>query len=183
MKKILLAVLIIFLSTLAFAEDVNDDSTGRDDTQVFHIFRNVNLISAIDIQYGKHRIVMKSVYPQLETDQEYTSVESFNLAVQQFIQQEVKYFRENVSDNFNRMRNLDPADIKNNLYIDYDSSALVSGDNHLVSIRFSIQGNLAGMEHPYHVHRVLNYNLDDNSPIALSDLFKDDSDYLKIISD
>ena len=56
------------------------------------------------------------------------------------------------------------------------------GDNHIISIRFSLQGYLAGMAHPYHIHKSITFDLDDNQQIDLSDLFQSDSNYLDVIA-
>ena len=77
-----------------------------------------------------------------------------------------------------------PASIpkKNNLYLDYAASVITSGDHHLISLRFSIQSYIAGMAHPTHHHRVINYDLDAGDVIELNDLFQANVDYLNVIS-
>ena len=184
MKKILLFFCVFFILTPLFADNVDDDneSNTKDLTQIFHLYRDVDLVPAVNFQYDKHRIVIKEVFPQLESDKEDPSIDGFNDEVKKIVLAEAENFKNDVTKNLNHMQNIDAANLRNNLYIDFDTSSLISGDYHLVSIRFSIQGMLAGMAHPYHIHRVLNYNLDDNDVLSLSDLFIEDSDYLKVIS-
>jgi hypothetical protein len=78
MKKILFIIVCLLISTPVLAEDSADDSTGRDDTKVYHVYDDVELVSTHKIQYDKPRIVVKSVYPQLQSDIIKDSVETFN---------------------------------------------------------------------------------------------------------
>jgi hypothetical protein len=57
-----------------------------------------------------------------------------------------------------------------------------SKEQNIISIRLSIQGFIAGMAHPYHYHHTLNYNLNTDELMDLSDLFDPESDYLNRIA-
>lgn len=50
--------------TSAFASDMDDDS-GLEDNMTFHVYDDVDLVSTLKFEYGKPRIIIKSVYPQL----------------------------------------------------------------------------------------------------------------------
>lgn len=175
----LCALLILFLNTSAFAweDGGSDDSTARDDTQIYHAYDGIDIVSTLKFQYDKPRVVIKSVFPQLESDYLSDSLEVFNRIVTDFIVQQVNEFKFRVAENKNS-----DTEHKNNFYIDYDSSTIKSNDDHIISVRFSMQGSIAGVAHPYHYHRVINYNLDTQQQINLADLFNPDSDYLNVIA-
>jgi hypothetical protein len=99
------------------------------------------------------------------------------------VQEEISGFKEKVLQNQPTQKKLPKSIIKNNLYIDYNTSAITSDDNHIISIRFSMQSLMGGMAHPAHYYRVLNYNLDSEQSIALPDLFDPDANYLAVLSD
>ncbi len=172
---------LFFLSPL-FANDLAEDTTGRDDTQVYHVYDNIDLVSTMKFKYGsKPKIMIKYVYPQLEVDSDSAisnaGVDNFNQLVMNLIQKEIADFQQQVS-----AQNPARQQHKNELVIDYDTSVIKADDEHLISIRFSIQQSISGMVHPYHYHRVLNFNLDNNEVITLADLFTPNSDYLDLLS-
>lgn len=182
MKKILFIIVCLLISTPVLAEDSADDSTGRDDTKVYHVYDDVELVSTHKIQYDKPRIVVKSVYPQLQSDTIKDSVETFNQLVIDLAQDKISEFKAQVIANQEAQQNLPAYQRRNDLYLDYDSSFIQSGKNPIISIRFSDQGYIAGMAHPYHHHFVLNYDLNNNEKINLDDLFSPDADYLPVLS-
>lgn len=180
MKFVYTFIFSIFFAFSAWA-DV-DDTTGRDDTQIYHVYDGIDLVSTLKIQYDKPRIVVKSVYPQLESDGLDDELNIFNQMVSDFVTQQISDFKLRVDSNKSAQANLDDSKRKNNLYIDYASSAIKTNIDHLISIRFTIQGAIAGTAHPYHYHRVLNYNLDTRQQLSLDDLFKPESNYLEVLS-
>lgn len=194
---LILLSLFSFLLTLAPAyadEDMNASADSniinasaedvvKDDSRVFHVYEGVDLVSTMKIQYGKPRIVVKSVYPQLASDTDEDNVSVFNDMALQIVQDEIAKFTAQVKDRAPYQKNMPKNKLSNNLYIDYATSYIKSKNNHIISVRYSIQGFIAGMAHPYHYHRVLNFNLDGNQELQLSDLFIPDSNYLDVISD
>lgn len=163
-----------------FAYD-NDRSANasKDFTPVYHISDQVDLISTLKFTYTKPKITVKSVFPQLEGDQE--NIESFNQLVTELVQQEITDFQHEVT--FSQAQRTDlPANAKNDLYIDFDSSVIKSNQNHIMSFRFAIQGYIGGEKHPYNFHRVLNYDLENNAKIELNELFKPNTNYLVVLS-
>lgn len=177
----------LLLSSPVFASDSADDSTGRDDSQVYHVYGNVDLVSSMKFQYGsKPTFFVKYVYPQLEIDSDSTSQseseDTFNGLVMTLIQKEIAAFKQQVIQNQGRAQASALALQKNKLYIDYDTSVIKADDNYLISIRFSMQAFIAGMAHPLHYHRVINFNLDTNEALTLEDVFQPGSDYLDLLS-
>jgi hypothetical protein len=199
MKNIPLFILatFLFLATPIFASSSSDDSTGKDDTQVYPIYKNVELVSTLKIQYDKPRIVIKSVYPQLqnvtaggdrdndnddEEDDKNDALHTFNDIVLGLIQEKIAEFKTQVMANQDSQKRLPKPQLKNDLYLDYDTSFMQAGKSSLISIRFSSQGYVAGMAHPYHHHFVLNYDLNSDQQLELTMLFNPRADYLTILS-
>lgn len=210
---LLLLLGFILLST-ALADELDSDDLGKNTKPVYRVYDEVYLVSTIKFDYGKHKMVIKSVFPQLEKgnanqDTEYNTeldnetenstvnaanvsneediermnpLDLFNRITRDIIQQEVLAFKNQVNKTQKFQNNLPSSRIKNDFYIDYDTSVIKSNKNHIISLRFSMQGYNAGMAHPYHYHRVLNYDLEEKQVIELSDLFLPDSNYLDVLS-
>ena len=79
--------------TPAFAEDDNDDNTATDDKQIYEINSQTIMISTLKFQYGRPRVVIKSIYPQLESHSENQTVDDFNQLVTGIIQDEIAAFK------------------------------------------------------------------------------------------
>lgn len=185
LKHITLCVFIFFVMIAqVWAEDASDDNTARDDTQVYHLYKDVDLVSTLKFQYGvRPKVFVKSVFPQLSGDNDNPFLDRFNQVVNELVQGEIDDFKNQAKQTLETTKAHPDQPGKNDLYVDYNTSAIKSGQEHIISVRFSFQGFLAGMAHPYHHHLVLNYNLDTGEQIELSDLFIPDADYLTTLSD
>ncbi|VVC74830.1 Peptidoglycan-N-acetylmuramic acid deacetylase PdaC [Aquicella siphonis] len=185
-KSIHWSVLIsFFISLAAFSPsqaNPADEDSGLEDSMTFHVYDDVDLVSTLKFEYGRPRIIIKSVYPQLVSETDHAGVDTFNEMALQYVKDEIALFRERVKDHAEAQKKIPKDKITNNLYIDYNTSYIKSKRDHIISIRFSIQGYVGGTAEPYHTHRVLNYNLDKNQAIELSDLFIPGSNYLEILS-
>ena len=186
MRKILFvlfAILTLLNPIFGFADNSDDDS-AEDKKQIYHITKDISLIPTVKIQYDKPRVVAKAVYPLIESDMATDdNIDNFNRIIDSLIQEEISNFSKQVKNNQDVQANLDRSKIKNDLNIDFDASIVNTNKNPIVSIRFTIQGYIAGMAHPYHFHRVVNYDLHNGQELTLADLFKRDSNYLTVISD
>lgn len=183
MKAILLVIIwSLLLCQPLFADHAADDDTAKDDTKVYHVYDDIDLISTLKIQYDKPRIVIKSVYPQLQSDTVHDSVDTFNQLVIDLMQQKMAEFKAQVNENKDIQKSLPKYQQKNDLYLDFSASFIQSGQHPIISVRFLAQGYIAGMAHPYHHHFVVNYDLKTNAPIELNDLFAEGADYLPILS-
>jgi hypothetical protein len=176
-KAFFLLLLIFNCWTLAIAAESVEDSTGREETQGYHVYGNINLVSFMKFQYAvKPKIFVKYVYPQLEVDSESIprtpAMDNFNQQVRNLIQQEISQFK-----------SLAKPGRKNTLYIDYNTSIIQAHHDYLISLRFSLLQSIAGMAHPFHYHRVINFNLTQNQPITLSSLFGPNANYLDLLSE
>lgn len=189
--KLIRTILTVFLLTgfcfilPSFAAD--DDDVGFDNAKAQTIkavtlFSDISLYTDQKIQYGKPRIVVKAVIPQLQSESDNPVVSAFNDEVDEVLQNAVAEFQKRVDTAQTYQASLARSSVKNDLILDYDSSYITSGSVHILSIRFTMQGVVTGMAHPYRYHRVLNFNLDNGDIIELNDLFKTDSNYLSTLS-
>lgn len=72
-----------------------------------------------------------------------------------------------------------PSDTGSSLNIRYD---IYASDSGLISIKFIAEQYIQGAAHPGSAPYTLNYNLNTGKMIALADLFKPKSNYLKLIA-
>lgn len=178
---VLLAICSVFATFPAFADAADDDS-GLEDSMTFHVYDDVDLVSTLKFEYGKPRIIIKSVYPQLASETDHDGVNSFNETSLQIVQDEIAKFRSIVKSNAAVQKKMAKGTVANNLYIDYNTSYIKPNRDHIISIRFSVQGFSSGDAYPFHDHIAFNYNLDKGQRIELSDLFIPNSNYLDVLS-
>lgn len=160
-----------------------ENTAKKDRTPTYHIYADINMKSTVSYQYDK-KMIMKYVYPQLTTETADDYIDRFNTDVLAIIKEITDEFQQKVKDNESTLKLLPKSLSKENntLQVDYDSSSVESGDNYIMSVRFSVSGMIIGMAHPYHYYRVFNYNLDTGEQIELNQLFKPDADYLAVLS-
>jgi hypothetical protein len=186
MQKIRILILALSVAAImpAFAEDndeASDDNGGRKE-KIYPIVDDVLLKPTVSVQYDKPRIVVKSVYPVISSDTQDENIDHFNQLVSDVIRYETGSFRDKVLTNQSAQTNIPHDKIKNDLAIDFNTSVIKTEGDPIVSIRFTVQGRIAGVSHPYHIHHVLNYDLYNGQEIQLAELFKPDADYLTMIS-
>jgi hypothetical protein len=180
--------LVVLASVCAYAESTDNDNdmvadNSIDHTPTYNLYDDVDLVSTLKFQYGKPRLVIKSVYPQLASDTDNDGVNNFNDMVTQLVQTEISSFEDNIKMNSPTQKVATKSKGNNNLYIDYDTSYLrANKDHHIVSVRFSTQGYINNLAHPYHNHHVINYNINTAQTIELADLFQPNSNYLETLS-
>lgn len=186
LKKINYFILLWVISSLFVAipayADAADDDSSLEDSMTFHVYDDVDLVSTLKFEYGKPKIIIKSVYPKLASETPHDGVNNFNDAALQIVRDEITRFRNLVKNNASAQKKMAKNSITNNLYIDYNTSFIKPGQDHVISIRFSIQG-VVGKSSPYHDHIALNYDLDKSRRIELSELFLPGSNYLSVLSD
>lgn len=183
-RSLLTSWLLVCFIHPAFANDMSaDDTTGSDDTRSYHLADDMDMNSSVHFQYAKPRIVIKAIYPELQSENKADAVLMINQLVLDLVKEESANFQKRVDENRSGQAHLPKNKIKNNFYIDYSSSSGTVGKHFVISLRFSLQGYIAGMAHPYHYHRVINYDLTSQQQLELPDLFRPDSDYLKMLSD
>lgn len=173
----------LFLALPAFAAD--DEDSGIENRQVYHVYKDIDLIPDTYIQYGKPKIVVKTIYPLLTSDEENESVNKFNQLVHDLIHKEITNFKKNLSEVLANQKDIPKSLLQkaeNNLDIDFDSSIININSKPIVSIRFIVNGYIVSMAHPYHHHRVINYDLENGQTLELTDIFNVHSNYLEALS-
>lgn len=121
-------------------------------------------------------------YPQIEGENLSVSAQQFNKLIMQKVEQEVEQFKKYVTADMPHMQSL-PEDLKHNsLRVDYDVDVVRPNDTILISIRLSNEGFQAGRAHPYHNHKVINFDFTRGKSITLAELFKPKSAYLRAIA-
>lgn len=173
-------LLVIFLSSTSTWAEIDD--SGLEDNRTFHVFADVDLISTLKFEYGKPKIIIKSVYPQLASETNREGVTIFNDLVSEMLHGQIALFREQVKGLLPLQSKFAKNKITNNLYIDYSTAYINANKTHLISIRFSIKGKMTGAGRAYRHHLTLNYDLDNAKTIELSDLFLPDANYLTVLS-
>lgn len=176
----------LFCVALAGVYDNGDeyDDPPKIKTPVYAITEGIDLVSTKKLEYGKPRIVIRSVYPKLENNEAENdeNITNFNQLIEIILKEAIDDYTNLVQDEQDFQKNLPRKQVRNSLYTDYDTSVIKLKRNRIISLRFTIQGHIAGVKGAYRAHKVLNYNMDEDSIIQLSDLFVDGSDYLNILS-
>ena len=106
---------------------------------------------------------------------------SNDMRVKTFNDEMIAVVKSAVDDYRQKMSSFGPAPIQVQSTFDlkYEQTAPTGS---ILSIKFTMEGYVAGMAHPYHVIRTVNFDLEKGKDIALSDLFTANSDYLKTIA-
>ncbi len=99
----------------------------------------------------------------------------FNQKVNDMIQGEINYFRDNV------LSHMPPAPVTSGSFFDARYT-LVYQRGDLWSLKLNFFGYADGAAHPFHYSRTLNYDLEQGRKLSLGDLFAEDAKYLKAIS-
>lgn len=186
----ILTLVCVFTFNLLHADTTTDnddgigDDSAKDDTQVYFLYDGIDLATTLKFQYPKAKMMIKTVYPVLHSeDENEAAISNFNALVLEIINQEIDEFKNQVAQMKPDQAKLAKSVLKNDLYIDYDSSFINMTDQHVLSVRFTIAGMIAGSAHGYHTHRVLNYDLDAGEPLGLEDLFLPDADFITRLSE
>lgn len=162
---------------------VENKEQQKDRAKIYHVYDDIDLVAKIDFQYDRPRVIIKSVTPLLSSDvNDETNVKYFNQAVQDIVSDEAEKFKAKVAENQPFQKKLPKKNISNKLFIDFDTAAIDSGKNHIISIRFSIQAYITGLAHPYSYHRVLNFDLDSNTVLEMNDLFNSEKNFYSVLS-
>jgi Protein of unknown function (DUF3298) len=170
-KTILVGASILWFALLGnvFAEE--SESSERVN-KTYQLVDNIELTSAVKIDYDKPRIVIKAVYPILTSFDLNENAEKCNALINAIIDKIKAEFKQEVIQNQLVGKDIPQSARKSDLYIDFAASYLLSGKHPILSLRFSFQGNVLGQVHPYHKHETLNFDLQSGEVLSLADLFK-----------
>ena len=110
--------------------------------------------------------------------------EDFNILVENTVNKEISGFKEFSLDNDAAVKEIDPKSYEKYprsyyLSIAYDKGQI---DENIISIVLNIESYTGGA-HGAHYPISINYNVKDKKEVKLADLFKNQNDYLKKISD
>jgi len=101
--------------------------------------------------------------------------EAFNKAVNNLVQKEIEYFRENI------LAQMPIIPISSGSSFDAKYT-VISQSGDLWSLKFDFSGYADGAAHPYHYSLTLNYDLEQGNKLSLGELFPKDSNYLEVIA-
>lgn len=130
-----------------------------------------------DLKYS-----VKVKYPQILGKNLSASAIKFNTAINNVVKDQLKQFKVAAQLDQVNMKNVPEELRKDTFNMDYDIDIVKPKNSILVSVRLSIEAMQAGRAHPYHAKRVVNFDLTTGKEIALNDLFKPHSAYLKAIA-
>ncbi len=182
--KAILSLFIYFVVLMPCITYAENEDGGKDLPQIYHLYDYVDMITTERYYTEQNpKISVKAVYPQLEGNEDDEAIASFNDLTRKFIKKEMAAFRAKIKEMqpYRNNPNEEPSR-RSNLFIDYNSSAIKASGDHLISVRFTMQGFIASMAHPYHYHRVITFNLDTGEQLELADLFAPNTDYLTVLS-
>lgn len=183
MKKIIVLIIALF-TQVSFAEpQPGTFAAQQDEREAIVISENLKLTPKIEHEEDKQiPFSIDANYPQLTGKTLSPAAQQFNKVVSEMTHKEIEQFKKYVKVDMPHMNTL-PDELKNNtLHIDYDVDFIKPGDQAIISLRLSIEGFQAGRAHPYHNHRVLNFDLGTGKVLSLNDLFKPRSNYLNLLS-
>jgi hypothetical protein len=183
MKKICLVVFLFFLTSCAFATTPHNSMTQSPD-QAIQVTDDLQLTSQ-DIKDENPDLYyqIEGSYPKISGETLTPSAEKFNQAVSAIVNTELDEFKKYVKEDSIHIKTLPEEMRKNYLDIDYEIDLIQPKQTKIISVRISVEGMQAGRAHPYHKTFILNFDFTNGKVLALSDLFKPKSNYLKIISD
>lgn len=130
---------------------------------------------AIKEMNEKPKYVLEVRYPQIK-DAKQASEKQFNDIVQKKVAEMIRTFKKTASE-FDTPSI--PADLRKNgssLQVVFDQ--WVTEPHKFLSLRFSNDAYFTGAAHPSHTYSSINYDLENNRLITLSDLFDPNTTYL-----
>lgn len=188
MKKIILLVFLFLTTPVLFAQTMPDafgSIAVPRENQPLYITNDLRITPKMEHEENKEqKYTIEITYPQLEGDNLSQNDQLFNKTMAEIAHQEAEQFKKYVTADMPHMQTLPEQVQKNTFNLDYDLDIVKpSENNYIVSVRLAIEGLQAGRAHPYHTHRVLNFDLSTGKVIELEDLFKKNSKYLNVIAD
>ena len=189
----LLIIALPFFAIITYANDTQDEETGKPKEKIVHVNKVMDLKPTVKIQYGRDYIVAKSVFPLLTSNEDNEanddndnmnaamSIDDFNDQIAMLIKDEVSEFKQVVAEN-KVTTDLPKSALKNNLQIDFNTTIINKNRDPIISVRFSIHRQLAGKKELYLTHHSFNYDFNTGRVLALSDLFLPEVDYLDMLS-
>lgn len=126
---------------------------------------------------AEKRYEFEAVYPQIEGNS--AAINKFNETAKNLVTKQVDEFKKSMAEFTDEDRESMPEEMNYEMEIGY---SVASAGEDLVSIGFS-HYEFTGGAHPNSWSFSLNYDLKNNRELQLKDLFKANSNYLKLVSD
>lgn len=185
MKKLFLFLTTtLLLTNYAFATPaVSTNPPKNSEDEAVIVDNHLKIISKTqNEQIQSLHYTLDATYPQIVGEPLSIAAKNFNQQIINMVNAEIEHFKNSVQRDLPHMQTL-PEEVRNNtLTIDYDVDVIHPNPLSLISVRLNIEGMQAGRAHPFHVYRVLNFDLSHNKELALSDLFKPNANYLQSLS-
>lgn len=131
----------------------------------------------INEQNAEQNYVLTLMYPQLTGLSSSATQERINSSIQTLVNDQVVEFKKGIT--INPVLPTSMQEVKNELVIE---STVIRADNSIVSVLFSVMQAYPGMAHPNNYNLTFNYDVENNTVLSISSLFKPDSDYVQELS-
>ncbi|HPZ08635.1 MAG TPA: DUF3298 domain-containing protein [Candidatus Eremiobacteraeota bacterium] len=118
---------------------------------------------------------LKYSYPLLDSYKNKDIQDEFNKEITSLVEEQVNSFKKDMAET-----EYFKSEFKSSFILE---STIINKVDDLISIKFLTEVYYAGAAHPSHDIWTLNYDLKTGKTINLKDLFMENSDYLKVISD
>mgnify|MGYP001170177308 CR=1 FL=1 len=171
----ILAIVLVFVIIRAHkASKIESVTTTTKAAQTQEPLFNPKTISEGD---STTPYTIKVTYPLFKNINNSAAEAKLNQLLADKVNEEIVAFKKEVAAR--KTNTAIPQDFKSYLTIDYKVEYL---SNQIASILFNEEAMLAGDAHPGHKTTTVNYNLEDNKNIVLTDLFAEGSGYLTFLS-
>jgi hypothetical protein len=165
----------LMLSAISFTQTTFGAEASRGSSFVQRRKAAVRFVTRqIKESNAKLRYTITAKYPQSITAKD-PRLERLNYAIKSLIKEQVAAFKKNFEAPEERMDTVGS-------YFDTEYSGELA-TNDLVSIHFYIDTYYEGAAHPNHFALTFNYSFETDKTLTLAELFKANSNYLKVISD
>jgi hypothetical protein len=185
MKKYILFIAAFLMAHAAFASPTPPTSPLPNDDEEEAIYLNDQLKVVSQTQHEENKplyYTITATYPQITGQQLTDAAKKFNMAIKQIMASEIQQFKNSVKRDLPHIQALPETVRQNSFKMDYDIDTLHPDQLSLISVRLNIEGMQAGRAHPFHLHRVLNFDMTHSKELVLRDLFKPHTPYLSAIA-
>ncbi len=188
MKKLFFLTTTLFFTICSFANPapITPATTPVDEAETEAVIINNHLKVTSKTQNEEDQTLnytLNATYPQITgTSPLPAAATNFNQQIIRLVTAEIDQFKNSVKRDLPHMQTLPESVRHNSLRIDYDVDVIHPNPLSIVSVRLNIEGMQAGRAHPFHVYRVLNFDLSHNKELALCDLFKPKANFLNTLS-
>lgn len=186
MKKIiLLALICAFFSHSILANHSNKPPAKGLASDEFNIEISPTMQIVSNTKHDEDTTLgctIESKFPQIQGTSLSLGAKEFNTLVEKTVNEEINQFKKSVALDAPHMKTLPENIRQNTLKVDYDVDIIQPKTGPIISVRLTFEGMQAGRAHPYHNNRVVNFDLQTGKVITLNELFKKNSNFLKLLA-